>query len=80
LRICPLLNGSSVILEYYIPKKEDVEIDIYDVIGRTVYKVKKVKEAPGTHKIVWEGGSSGVYFAVLKCGNFTAQEKILKLR
>ena len=80
LRICPLLNGSSVILEYYIPKKEDVEIDIYDVIGRTVYKVKKVEEAPGTHKIVWVGSSSGVYFAVLKCESFAARKKFLKLR
>ncbi|RLI91101.1 MAG: hypothetical protein DRO95_04990 [Candidatus Altiarchaeales archaeon] len=80
LKIRPLPNGSSVILEYYIPKKEDVEIDIYDIMGRRVYKVRKAKEAPGNHRIVWKGGSSGVYFVVLKCENSIVKEKFLKLR
>ena len=60
--------------------RDSVEIDIYDVMGRRVYKVRKVEEAPGVHRIVWEGGSSGVYFAVLKCEGFTARGKFLKLR
>ncbi len=60
-------NGSTVIC-FQLSQPGDIELSIYDILGRKVECVREEHEAAGTYTITWlaDGKPSGIYYARLK--------------
>ena len=65
----------------------EVEIAVYDVLGRLVWKSDTFAEVPGLHPITWNAQemtgravAPGVYFARASIRGRTASAKIVMLR
>lgn len=75
---------SSTTIEFSIPEKEKVRLEIYDIKGRLVNSlVDSDFMEKGTYKIEWEGTNnsggkveSGIYIAKLTTGNFMKSLKL----
>jgi len=50
--------NSSTVMKYDIPKRSIVNIQIYDDLGKMVWKSNKELKNPGTYQVIWEGKSS----------------------
>jgi hypothetical protein len=85
-------NPATVIV-YYLPdigyQPAEVELTIYNVLGKVVKTLVKKRQYPGQHRAVWdgkddEGGdvSSGIYFYRLKVSGieFVKAKKMVLLR
>jgi hypothetical protein len=60
--------NASTIIKYSLQQNSDVQLEIYDILGRKVIKLIDVNQKVGTHRVMWDGrnrfGSkvaSGVY-------------------
>lgn len=77
----------STVIEFDLPFKSNVQIGIYDIIGRLVRTLVDAEYSVGSHRTVWDGkndsGSpmpSGTYFYQLKAVNFVQVKKMLYLK
>lgn len=74
-------------IEYVVSRKQNVELMIYDVLGKEITTlINEVKES-GRHSVVWDGKNefgntlpSGVFIYKIKAGEFTQVKKIILLR
>jgi hypothetical protein len=62
----------------------EVELDVFDVRGRLVRRLVRGRQAPGTHRALWDGRDeqggrvrSGVYLYRLRAGGSTLSRKML---
>jgi len=70
-------NGAAN-LEFALPRAGEVKIVVYDVMGREAATlVNDVREA-GRHRVSWkaDNAASGMYFARMTSGDFTAVRKL----
>ncbi len=75
-------------IPYFLPKDADVTLDVFDVNGTPVRRLRQQRDVAGTHFAAWDGkndsGSavpSGVYFARLRVdGRLIATEKMVLLK
>jgi hypothetical protein len=69
--------NSSTVIWYHLPdvgyQPAEVEITIYNLLGKLVKTLVKTRQYPGEHKVVWDGKddyrkevASGIYFYRLK--------------
>jgi hypothetical protein len=69
--------NSSTVIWYYLPdvgyQPAEVEITIYNLLGKVVKTLVKTRQYPGEHKVLWDGKdesgkevASGIYFYRLK--------------
>ncbi len=69
--------NSSTVIWYFLPdvgyQPAEVEITIYNVLGKIVRTLVNKKQFPGNHRILWDGKddsgvevASGIYFCKLK--------------
>ncbi|MFA7359519.1 MAG: T9SS type A sorting domain-containing protein [Candidatus Kapaibacterium sp.] len=67
---------------YRLPKNSFVSINIYDLTGRHMLTLVNENKPAGTHEISFNASSfsSGVYFYVLKAGDFTQARKLVFLK
>ncbi len=74
-------NPSSSI-KYQIAKTGNVELTVYDTLGREVKTLVDETKTPGTYEVKFdaENLSSGVYFYHLKTGDFSEIKKMLYLK
>lgn len=74
--------NSSTSIHFVLPQPMNVRLTMYDVIGRAVAVLTDEAMAAGTHDVIFDGDGlpSGVYFARLHSGEFTATRKLLLLR
>ncbi len=77
----------STTIEYTIPSRSFVTIEIVDLLGRQIRSLVHREQPAGTHRVMWDGrtddGSqvaTGVYFYRLKAGDFTDARKMLLLK
>ena len=72
----------STIIEYILPKSENVSIDIYDLNGKQLEILVNGFQNPGTHSVEFDGSkyASGIYFVKLVAGEFTAIQKVALLK
>ena len=61
--------NSVTVIEYFLTQNSDIQLQIYDNLGRLIKTLYKGSQVAGNHKIVWDGTdnmgkpvSSGVYF------------------
>jgi flagellar hook assembly protein FlgD len=79
--------NSQTTISYYLPTLSDVKIEIYNILGQKIWESFIYDQAPGKHKIVWDGenGSgnslpSGLYFYKITTQKFSQSKKLLILR
>ncbi len=79
-------NPETVIV-YQIPKRTNVQIRIFNILGQSVRSLLNKIQAPGKYFVTWDGKNdsgqimpSGIYFYQLKAGKFKATRRMLLLR
>lgn len=60
-------NGSTTI-EYQLPKKSNVSIIVYDILGRPIESIVNKIQSNGNYSVQWNSGnaSSGMYFYTIR--------------
>ena len=72
----------STTIKYELPRTSQVNLVVYDILGREVsVLVNEIREA-GFHEVNFNGSSlaTGVYFYQLQAGNFVATKRFLLLK
>jgi hypothetical protein len=85
LRNYPNPFNPSTIIYYELPKAENIEIKIYDILGREVRTLYNSFHKAGTYTMAWDGRNSwnspvaaGIYFCRIKTkDNFKAHKMAL---
>ena len=79
--------NSSTAIEFGIPKKCVVSLDILDVSGRVIRNLASCEFDSGWHRIVWDGENdagenmpSGVYLYRLRAGDFVSMKKMVLVK
>ncbi|NOZ74528.1 MAG: T9SS type A sorting domain-containing protein [FCB group bacterium] len=74
-------------IRYEIPKGSNVQLLIYNILGRNIKTLVKADQNPGYYEIIWDGTdssgkqvSSGVYFYVLQTEKYIAAKKLVLLK
>jgi len=77
----------QTVIEYYLPHNADIQIDIYNILGRRVRTLASGFHGAGQHRVTWDGAddtgmavASGVYFYRLKTDDFVKSRKMLLLK
>jgi hypothetical protein len=68
-------------ISFYLPKRSEVTLAIYDVTGSRVAQLSQGAREAGWHHIAWNprGVESGMYFARLDAGAASLERKLLVL-
>ncbi len=74
--------NSSTVIKFELPFDSNVEVSIFDILGRNVVDLVRGQHPKGSHSVVFhaEDYSSGIYFCVLKAGDNSAVKKIVLLK
>jgi len=74
-------------IRFAVPIETHVNIDIYDLKGRSVCSLLDSHKEPGYYEILWDGTngagtqvSTGVYFCRLKAGDYRKTIKMVKVK
>jgi len=69
-------------IEYILPKRTFVTLQIYDVLGRLVKILVNDEQPAGYHQITWDasGQASGMYFYRFQAGRFVEKKKMTLLK
>ncbi len=73
-------------IEYSIPNVgasvQNVQLKIYDVLGRKVATLVNQKQSPGNYKVKFDASklNSGVYFYTLRTGDFVSTKKMIIMK
>ncbi len=69
----------STEISYSIPKSNNVELKVYNSIGKEVATLVNGMQEAGNHKVQFNSSnlSSGIYFYRLTSGNFTQIKKMI---
>ncbi len=72
----------STMISFSIPEKENVRIDVYNLLGQKVASVLNKEMDAGNYNLTFEAGnlSAGIYFYTLKAGNFVNTKKMMLLK
>jgi hypothetical protein len=77
----------STVIEYTLPRRSAVTIDIFNVLGQKVCRLVDEVKPAGTHAVSWDGTnkaggavSTGLYFYRVKAGDMVASRKMLLLK
>ncbi len=76
-------KGSTVI-SFTIGQREDVTIELFDVLGKKLKTLENESKGPGEHNLQFsgdqEGYSEGIYFVKLTIGNASQTLKLVELK
>ncbi len=74
-------------IQYALPKRAKVTIDIYNILGQKVRRLVDETQPAGTHTIVWDGKnesnqavSTGLYFYRVRTGDHEESKKMILLK
>ena len=69
-------------ISYQIPDKSIVSLKIFDVLGNEIASLVNGENEAGIHHVKFDGSSltNGIYFYVLKSGNFSSTKKLVLLK
>jgi hypothetical protein len=70
------------IINYEIPIANFVDLSIYNLLGQKVATLLSKKQLAGRYNIEWDGSdlASGVYYYVLRAGEFLDVKKMVLLK
>lgn len=74
--------NSATTIRYSLPKREQVSLTIYDILGREVETIVNARQLPGSYEYHWAPQSiaSGVYFYRLISDEVQLQKKMVVIR
>jgi len=74
--------NSSTTITYSLAEPGDVEICVYDLLGKEAAVIEKAAKNAGTFRINYspDNLSSGVYYISMRAGNFVKRSKMLLLK
>jgi hypothetical protein len=74
--------NEKTVISFQLPSAMEVELRIYDIAGREVWRLASRISQLGTNQVVWnaEGMASGVYFVRLKAGEFSQVQKMVLMK
>ena len=74
-------------IDFELPNPCYVELTIYNIMGQFIRKLIAEEYVSGIHSVIWDGGddlgikaSSGIYFYIIRAGDFTASKKLILTR
>jgi len=74
-------------IAFDLPEETRVEILVYDLMGREVWKSAKTNYSAGTYSVVWNGVNhsgqpvgTGMYLVRLNSNKYTATQKVLLMK
>ncbi len=74
-------------IEYNLPVKANVTIDVYNLLGQRVKRLFDSEKSYGPHSITWDGTDqkgrtvgTGIYFYQIKAGEYVESKKMLLLK
>jgi hypothetical protein len=77
--------NNSVAIGFELEKAQNVELTIYDLLGKKVKTIVNKRMQPGNYELIWDGKNStsnnvnnGYYIYILKTENLNETGKILK--
>ncbi len=72
----------STVINYSVPKQENVMLIVYDALGREVRTLLNEEKAAGSYTVEFSAAnlSSGIYFYQLRAGEFIQTKKMVLLR
>jgi hypothetical protein len=77
----------STSINYWLPQRSHVEIDIYNILGQKVTTLVNEDRPAGAHTAVWDGTdgsggrvSTGIYLYRIEAGSFVESRKMLLLK
>lgn len=77
----------STTIEYSVDKKGYVDLIIYNTLGQKVRTLISEMKEPGTYSVRWDGRDeehkklpNGVYFYVLRVGDYSSSRKMILLK
>ena len=77
----------ETVIRYQLPVISDVQLTVYDLMGRVVNELVSGRINTGTHKVIWNGTdahgnpvASGMYLYQLKTDSFIKTRKLLLLK
>lgn len=72
----------STKIKYSLPEAQTVLLKVYNVLGQEVATLVNMRQNAGYYEVSFNAGNlpSGIFFYVLKAGNFTAIHKMLLLK
>jgi hypothetical protein len=70
------------IINYELRMTNDVEVNIYNVLGEKVQTLVSESQVAGNHSIEWDatGLASGIYYYELKTANFRDVKKMIFMK
>ncbi|MCP4583178.1 MAG: DUF1565 domain-containing protein [candidate division Zixibacteria bacterium] len=74
--------NASTSIYFSLPRSEDVNLTVYDILGRKVEELAAGEHEAGMHRVIWQadGYSSGLYFYVLETEKSRISRKMMLLR
>jgi len=79
--------NATTCLEYGLPYDTQVEVEVYNLLGRKVRTLVQGRQKAGFYRVVWDGSdelgrklASGIYICVMKAGKFIEVRKIVLLK
>jgi len=77
----------NTIIEYSLPHRTQIEVAVYNLLGRRVRTIVDKTQEAGDYKVVWSGRddfgkrvASGLYFYQVKAGEYVESRKMLLLK
>jgi hypothetical protein len=72
----------STTITYELPKTSQVNLTVYDILGRQVSVLVNERRDAGVHQVSFDGSNlaSGAYFYRLQAGNFAETKKLILVR
>jgi hypothetical protein len=69
-------------IEFSFPKSGNVEVKIYDALGKEISTLVTEKLSPGVYSVNWDGTDypSGVYFYKLITGDYAETRKMVLIK
>ena len=73
--------NSSTNIEFYIPVTSNIQLKIFDVLGREITSVLNETRSPGKYNVVIESSAltSGIYYCVFQADGFRNTKKMIIL-
>ena len=69
-------------INYQLPENNHVTLQVYDILGNLVTTLINGEIEAGYHSVTWNasGIASGIYFYILRSGNFVSTKKLILLK
>ncbi|HEY6906383.1 MAG TPA: T9SS type A sorting domain-containing protein, partial [Ignavibacteriaceae bacterium] len=82
LQVYPNPFNPSANIIYTMPERSNVEIRLYDMLGREVKYLYHGESDAGSHKLILNGSglASGIYLVRLETGNYFKTQKVILLK